>query len=127
MSRFSIALLGAMMLFFAGCKKTSTPEPASLPEPTPAPTPTPLPVINVGVFLPLKGLGQGSANEVLNGLAMGAEEVNAGGGVIGHMLRLVVRDTRAEPERAESMSTRFAMRHNGSIALLTGLFLYESA
>jgi len=77
MNRFSIALLGAMLLLFAGCKKTSTPQPAPTPEPTPVATPTPLPVINVGMFLPLKGLGQGSANEVLNGLAMGAEEVNA--------------------------------------------------
>jgi branched-chain amino acid transport system substrate-binding protein len=120
MSRFSIALLGAMMLFFAGCKKTSTPEPASLPEPTPAPTPTPLPVINVGVFLPLKGLGHGSANEVLNGLAMGAEEVNAGGGVIGHMLRLVVRDTRAEPERAEK-AVRDLVSEDKAVALIGGL------
>lgn len=109
-----------MMLFFAGCKKTSTPEPASLPEPTPAPTPTPLPVINVGVFLPLKGLGQGSANEVLNGLAMGAEEVNAGGGVIGHMLRLVVRDTRAEPERAEK-AVRDLVSEDKAVALIGGL------
>ncbi|MFM8831786.1 MAG: ABC transporter substrate-binding protein [Spartobacteria bacterium] len=120
MSRFSIALLSAMMLFFAGCKKTSTPEPASVPEPTPAPTPTPLPVINVGVFLPLKGLGQGSANEVLNGLAMGAEEVNAGGGVIGHMLRLVVRDTRAEPERAEK-AVKDLVKEDKAVALIGGL------
>lgn len=109
-----------MMLFLSGCKKTSTPEPTSVPEPTPAPTPTPLPVINVGVFLPLKGLGQGSANEVLNGLAMGAEEVNAGGGVIGHMLRLVVRDTRAEPERAEK-AVKDLVAEDKAVALIGGL------
>jgi hypothetical protein len=77
MNRFSIALLGAMLLLFSGCNKPSAPQPPPVAESTPAPTPTPLPVINVGVFLPLKGLGQGSANEVLNGLAMGAEEVNS--------------------------------------------------
>jgi len=120
MNRFSIALLGAMLMLFAGCKKTSTPQPAPTPEPTPVATPTPLPVINVGVFLPLKGLGQGSANEVLNGLAMGAEEVNAGGGVIGHLLRIVVRDTRAEPARAEK-AARDLVGEDKAVALIGGL------
>lgn len=120
MNRFSIALLGAMLLLFAGCKKTSAPQPAPTPEPTPVATPTPLPVINVGVFLPLKGLGQGSANEVLNGLAMGAEEVNAGGGVIGHLLRIVVRDTRAEPARAEK-AARDLVGEDKAVALIGGL------
>jgi branched-chain amino acid transport system substrate-binding protein len=72
------------------------------------------------VFLPLKGLGQGSANEALNGLAMGAEEVNAGGGVIGHVLRLVVRDTRAEPARAEK-AVRDLVSEDKAVALIGGL------
>ena len=103
MNRFFPALFGALLIFFCGCNKPSQPEPtpAPTPEATPSPVATPPPVINVGVFLPLRGLGQGSANEALNGLVMAAEEVNAGGGVIGHVLRLVVRDTRAEPARAE--------------------------
>ena len=120
MSRSSIALLLAMLLLFVGCKKPSAPQPAATPEPTPVATPTPLPVINVGVFLPLKGLGQGSANEVLNGLAMGAEEVNAGGGVIGHLLRIVVRDTRAEPSRAEK-AARDLVSEDKAVALIGGL------
>jgi len=120
MSRFTIALLVAMLLLFVGCKKPSAPQPAPPPEPTPIATPTPLPVINVGVFLPLKGLGQGSANEVLNGLAMGAEEVNAGGGVIGHLLRIVVRDTRAEPARAEK-AARDLVSEDKAVALIGGL------
>ena len=120
MSRSSIALLLAMLLLFVGCKNPSAPQPAATPEPTPVATPTPLPVINVGVFLPLKGLGQGSANEVLNGLAMGAEEVNAGGGVIGHLLRIVVRDTRAEPSRAEK-AARDLVSEDKAVALIGGL------
>lgn len=120
MSRSSIALLLAMLLLFVGCKKPSAPQPDPTPEPTPVATPTPLPVINVGVFLPLKGLGQGSANEVLNGLAMGAEEVNAGGGVIGHLLRIVVRDTRAEPSRAEK-AARDLVSEDKAVALIGGL------
>ena len=120
MSRSSIALLSAMLLLFVGCKKPSPPQPAPTPEPTPVATPTPFPVINVGVFLPLKGLGQGSANEVLNGLAMAAEEVNAGGGVIGHLLRIVVRDTRAEPARAEK-AARDLVSEDKAVALIGGL------
>jgi len=120
MSRFSIALLGAMLLLFVSCKKPSAPQPAPTPEPTPVATPTPYPVINVGVFLPLKGLGQGSANEVLNGLAMAAEEVNTGGGVIGHLLRLVVRDTRSETARAEK-AARDLVSEDKAVALIGGL------
>ena len=120
MSRFSIALLGAMLLLFVGCKKPTAPQPAPTLEPTPVPTPTPVPVINVGVFLPLKGIGQGSANEVLNGLAMAAEEINAGGGVIGHLLRIVVRDTRAEPARAEK-AARNLVSEDKAVALIGGL------
>jgi branched-chain amino acid transport system substrate-binding protein len=120
MSRFSIALLGAMLLLFVGCKKPSAPQPDPTPEPTPVATPTPYPVINVGVFLPLKGLGQGSANEVLNGLTMAVKEVNAGGGVIGHLLRLVVRDTRAETARAEK-AARDLVSEDKAVALIGGL------
>jgi ABC-type branched-subunit amino acid transport system substrate-binding protein len=101
MNRFFVALWTALLILFAGCNKPPVSQEPASPEPTPLATPTPLPVINVGVFLPLQGLGQGSANEVLNGLAMAAEEVNASGGVTDHLIRLVVRDTRAEPERAE--------------------------
>ena len=120
MNRLSIALLGVLMIFFGGCKKAPAPEQPPVPEATPPPVPTPPPVINVGVFLPLKGLGQGSANEVLNGLAMAAEEVNASGGVIGHVIRLVVRDTRAEPARAEK-AVRDLVSEDKAVAVFGGL------
>lgn len=120
MNRLSIALLGALLVFLSGCNKPQAPEPPPTPEATPPPAPTPPPVINVGVFLPLKGLGQGSANEILNGLVMAAEEVNAGGGVIGHVLRIVVRDTRAEPARAEK-AVRDLVSEDKAVALIGGL------
>ena len=122
MNRFFPALFGALLIFFCGCNKPSQPEPtpAPTPEATPSPVATPPPVINVGVFLPLRGLGQGSANEALNGLVMAAEEVNAGGGVIGHVLRLVVRDTRAEPARAEK-AVRDLVSEDKAVALIGGL------
>ena len=120
MNRLSIALFGVLMIFFGGCKKAPAPEQPPVPEATPPPVPTPPPVINVGVFLPLKGLGQGSANEVLNGLARAAEEVNASGGVIGHVIRLVVRDTRAEPARAEK-AVRDLVSEDKAVAVIGGL------
>jgi branched-chain amino acid transport system substrate-binding protein len=120
MNRFFVALGTALLILFAGCDKPPAPQEQASPEPTPLATPTPLPVINVGVFLPLQGLGQGSANEVLNGLTMAAEEVNASGGVTDHLIRLVVRDTRAEPERAEK-AVRDLMSADKAVALIGGL------
>ena len=120
MNRFFPALFGALLIFFGGCNKPSTPEPPPAPAATPPPVPTSPPVIKIGVFLPLKGLGQGSANEALNGLVMAAEEVNAGGGVIGHMLQIVVRDTRAEPARAEK-AVRDLVSDDKAVALIGGL------
>jgi branched-chain amino acid transport system substrate-binding protein len=120
MNRLSIALFGVLLIFFGGCKKPSAPEQPPVPEAPPLPVPTPPPVINVGVFLPLKGLGQGSANEALNGLSMAAEEVNASGGVIGHVIRLVVRDTRAEPARA-AKAVRDLVSEDKSVAVIGGL------
>lgn len=89
-------LLGACaaILFTAGCGKPAPQEPA------PPPAPAPVKILSIGVFLPLKGAGQASGEAALNGLAMAAEEVNASGGVIGQAIRLVVRDTRSEPERS---------------------------
>ncbi|MEI8294264.1 MAG: ABC transporter substrate-binding protein [bacterium] len=120
MSRFSLVLFAVMLIALYGCKKPGESVPPPAPEATPVAIPTPPPVINIGVFLPLKGLGQGSANEALNGLVMAAEEVNANGGVIGHMLRLIVRDTHAEPTRAEK-AARDLVSEDKVVALIGGL------
>lgn len=90
-----LAVLAALAL--AGCK-----EAAKVIGPktgTPPSSPAPLEVLNVGVFLPLKGEMVASGESMLNGLVLAAEEANAAGGVLGHSVRLVVRDTRSQPDR----------------------------
>jgi branched-chain amino acid transport system substrate-binding protein len=73
---------------------------SEIPPESPAPTPAPLKVIDVGVFLPLKGESQGSGGAALNGLVVAAEEINAKGGIDGQLVRLIVRDTKSEADRA---------------------------
>jgi len=93
-----------VILIGSGCRPAtvpSTPEaPTEGPAPTPEPTPVPLFVINVGVFLPLKGESQGSGEAALDGLVVAAEELNAKGGINGQFLRLIVRDTKSQADRA---------------------------
>ncbi len=90
-----IAVLVALAL--AGCKEAATV--ISPKTETPPSSPTPVEVLNVGVFLPLKGEMQASGESMLNGLILAAEEVNAAGGVLGRPVRLVVRDTRSQADR----------------------------
>lgn len=92
------ALLAAMVL--AGCNepnqiigpKVETPQSSH---------PTPTEVLNVGVFLPLQGSVAASGEAMLNGMILAAEQANASGGVLGHAVRLVVRDTKSQPDRVE--------------------------
>jgi len=85
-------------LGLAGCKESpQVISPKS--DATPPATPSPAEVLNVGVFLPLKGDMQASGESMLNGLILAAEEANAAGGVLDRPVRLVVRDTRSQPDR----------------------------
>jgi branched-chain amino acid transport system substrate-binding protein len=96
------------ILIGSGCRPapvSTSPEspqqaPSEIPPESPAPTPAPLKVIDVGVFLPLKGESQGSGGAALNGLVVAAEEINAKGGIDGQLVRLIVRDTKSEADRA---------------------------
>ena len=95
-----VSLIGVVAaLALAGCK-----EPARIIGPkidSPPSSPTPAAVLNVGVFLPLQGQVAASGDSMLNGLILAAEQANAGGGVLGHPVRLVVRDTKSQPDRVE--------------------------
>ncbi len=86
----------------AACGKP--PSPVQSPGPTPIPTPVSTPVaepddplaIRMGVFLPLTGSQATFGQAALNGAALAVARINAAGGVLGHPLRLIVRDTRSE-------------------------------
>jgi len=66
-----------------------------------ASSPTPAEVLNVGVFLPLDGSVAAGGGSMLNGMILAAEQANASGGVLGHAVRLVVRDTKSQPAGVE--------------------------
>ncbi|WP_308797829.1 ABC transporter substrate-binding protein [Agromyces silvae] len=57
--------------------------------------------IRIGALAPLSPPGWTEAGRhLLAGLALGVDEINASGGVDGHPLELLVRDTSADPHRA---------------------------
>ncbi len=57
--------------------------------------------LQIGALVPLTPPGWVEAGRhLLAGLELGARDVNAGGGVAGRPLELVVRDTAADPQRA---------------------------
>jgi ABC-type branched-subunit amino acid transport system substrate-binding protein len=57
--------------------------------------------VRIGALVPLTRPGWVQAGrQLLAGLELGVEEVNAAGGIAGRPLELVVRDTAADPERA---------------------------
>ena len=96
------------ILIGSGCRPapvSPTPEPpqqapSEIPAESPSPTPVPIKVIDVGVFVPLKGESEQSGEAALNGLVVAAEEINAKGGIDGQLVRLIVRDTKSQTDRA---------------------------
>lgn len=117
MRRVAATGLAAVLIFLAatlaGCGKPAAPEAQEG-------KPSRVSPVDVGVFLPLKGHAQSSGDAVLNGLVMAAEESNAAGGVLGRPIRLIVRDTKSEPDRAKR-AVRDLIEQDKVVALIGGL------
>ena len=117
MRKVVLLLVVAALLF--GCaqpaEKKPTPTPAPTPTPekkeTPVATPTPAPKFGgkkevvIGVIGPM-ALPEGQAEEKAARLA--AEEINAQGGILGLPIRIVVGDTKLNPDVAASEFRRLA-------------------
>jgi len=106
-----------LLLAIPGCDWISSKFPPKAEPPPPMPQ---VRILNVGVFLPLKGAAAPSGESMLNGLAMAAEEINAAGGVLGRPIRLVVRDTKSDPSRA-AKAVRDLITQDKVVALVGGL------
>jgi len=91
--------LGALLavLALAGCDEA--PRVIGPKIETPPSSPTPVKPLKIGVYLPLEGVMAASGDSMLNGLVIAAEQANAAGGVLGHPVQLVVRDTKSQPDR----------------------------
>ncbi len=86
------------------------------PSPTAADHPTGTPAVRIGALAPLTRPGWAEAgHHLLAGLELAVHDVNAAGGVGGRPLELVVRDTAADPRKAEAAVDELA--HFGVAAL----------
>jgi branched-chain amino acid transport system substrate-binding protein len=91
---------------------TPTPTPVATPTPTPKPTPTPTPPpfegkkeVVVGVLGPM-ALPEGTAEE--KGAKLAADEINKKGGILGLPVKVVVGDTKLNPDAAAAEMRRLA-------------------
>ncbi|MCT9093239.1 ABC transporter substrate-binding protein [Streptomyces sp. ASQP_92] len=80
------------------------------PEPTASGHRTDAPAVRIGALAPLTRPGWVEAGQhLLAGLELGVHEANEAGGVGGRPLELVVRDTAADPRRAEAAVDELAL------------------
>lgn len=61
--------------------------------------------IRVGLILDLSGEGAAAGQSLKNGAEMARDEINAGGGVMGRQVELVIEDGRGTPEQAVAKLT----------------------
>jgi branched-chain amino acid transport system substrate-binding protein len=101
-------LMVAVVLAGGGCKKTApTPKPSKAPAPQKAPAgakaPTGTPV-KVGAILAMTGGASFLGAPEAKTLEMYAEQINAAGGVNGHKIQLVIKDSAGNSENAISLA-----------------------
>ncbi len=97
--------------------------PAPFPEQTPTPPaeqgpeavmeeapPSPQPSedsleMRIGFFAPLSGPQASFGMDALNGATLATEEINLAGGILGHPLTLIIKDTESQPEKTTAVVT----------------------
>ncbi|HRJ70889.1 MAG TPA: ABC transporter substrate-binding protein [Terrimicrobiaceae bacterium] len=98
--RFSCSLTTAILtaaIAVSGCKKPPT-EPAK-----PTPPPEDPQATRIGFFAPMSGAQASFGTDALNGAKLAVEELNAGGGVLGHPVKLMVKDTQSRTDETEAV------------------------
>jgi len=100
MLRLSISvLLGVLAFTSANTRPTMAQVPSNASDP-----------ILIGVPLPLTGNLSQAGQSVLRGIRYAAEQANRSGGLLGHPIKLVVEDTKSEPNTAATVATGMATR-----------------
>ncbi len=74
--------------------------------------------MRVGFFAPLSGAQASFGNDAVRGAQLAVEEINAAGGILGHPLRLLVRDTQSRPEETKEVVNRLI--DDDQVAALVG-------
>lgn len=113
-----VSLLAVFAVLVAACTPAVTEAPATeapqVKEPTGAPEaeePTegpeePAEPIKIGAPAPLTGPSAFQGEHIRNALTMGADEVNARGGVLGRPIEIVFEDDRADPKEAAAVAAK---------------------
>jgi branched-chain amino acid transport system substrate-binding protein len=90
-------------------EETPTPAPQEMATPTaqeaaepPQPTEDPL-ATRIGFFGPMSGAQASFGIDAVNGAKLAIEEINLAGGVLGHPLSLVIKDTESQPEQTSTV------------------------
>jgi len=90
-------LAAATCLLFGACGK---PVPVNTKPATPTPTPVPVNAIPVGAFLPLSGSLAAFGQAAVEGIKLAVSQINAGGGLGGRPVHLILRDTNSKGSEA---------------------------
>jgi branched-chain amino acid transport system substrate-binding protein len=80
-----------------------TPTPLAEEAPTPAQAPEDPLATPIGFFAPMSGAQASFGMDAVNGAKLAIEEINLAGGVLGHPLKLVIKDTESQPERTSAV------------------------
>ena len=96
-----------------------TPTPAAQETPTPVAQETPAPVAEgppdslqpledplatrIGFFAPMTGAQASFGMDAVNGAKLAIEEINLAGGVLGHPVSLIIKDTESQPEQTHTV------------------------
>jgi branched-chain amino acid transport system substrate-binding protein len=97
--RSILVLLGTFSLALADMQPTMAQAPSTSSDP-----------VLIGVPLPLTGNLSQAGQSVLRGIRYAAEQANNSGGLLGHPIKLVVEDTKSEPNTAATVATGMATR-----------------
>lgn len=105
-----LALAGLLAL--AGCgKKAPAPDKPEEPKEDPKAT-------RIGFFAPMSGVQKSFGNEALHGASLAVEQINANGGVLGHPIKLIVKDTQSRAGETETAVSGLIERDK--VAVLIG-------
>jgi branched-chain amino acid transport system substrate-binding protein len=83
----------------------TSPAPTSAAEGAPeSPQPPEDPLATrIGFFAPMSGAQASFGMDAVNGAKLAVEEINLAGGVLGHPLKLVIKDTESQPEQTSAV------------------------
>jgi len=64
--------------------------------------------ITIGVPMPLSGVLAQGGQSILTGIKYAAKNINDAGGVLGHPVKLVIEDTKSEPNTSAAVASKMA-------------------